>query len=393
MEEMVQLEQQFRVGELVWAKFSNYPYWPGYIKKILDNNTFEVYYFGDDEKSVEPKDKLKKWREYFDEAIKGNIEDDNYLFSLGVAMMVQERDQRVRNHKQFISNVTPEQKKEIIDEMKEFLLFSKNGNAKNILLRRGKKKPAITTKDLLKDIKPLKEQIDKSFSELKKILEKYNNSFKDDSYKMLGRKTSLALSTANMSLKKYNKKYQEIIEPFKGSIFEQLDTEEPSKLITPLSEYLKKLKKQKLSRNCLNFYEIHNLFLEIFRNIFGIELENSVEEFYIYLRKNQNIPVGKKRLYNEKISNESKRMFYRNLMTKFISSIYFYIPNDFIEGFVGYIETYCWNNNNSKLNDDYINIIEKVVNEIMKNNQERNQWNIIKKGRCNGEITTVYSLI
>ena len=133
--------------------------------------------------------------------------------------------------------------------------------------------------------------------------------------------------------------------------------------------------------------------MEIFRNIFGIELENSVEEFYIYLRKNQNIPVGKKRLYNEKISNESKRMFYRNLLTKFISSIYFYIPNDFIEGFVGYIETYCWNNNNSKLNDDYINKIEKVVNEIMKNNQERNQWNIIKKGRCNGEITTVYSLI
>jgi hypothetical protein len=151
------------VGELVWAKFSNYPYWPGYIKKILDNNTFEVYYFGDDEKSVEPKDKLKKWREYFDEAIKGNIEDDNYLFSLGVAMMVQERDQRVRNHKQFINNVTPVQKKEIIDEMKEFLLFSKNGNAKNILLRRGKKKPTLTTKDLLKDIKPMKDQIDKSF--------------------------------------------------------------------------------------------------------------------------------------------------------------------------------------------------------------------------------------
>ena len=393
MEEMVQLEQQFRVGELVWAKFSNYPYWPGYIKKILDNNTFEVYYFGDDEKSVEPKDKLKKWREYFDEAIKGNIEDDNYLFSLGVAMMVQERDQRVRNHKQFISNVTPEQKKEIIDEMKEFLLFSKNGNAKNILLRRGKKKPSIATKDLLKDIKPMKDQIDKSFSELKKILEKYNNTIKYANNKMLGRKTSLALSTANMSLRKYNKKYQEIIEPFKGSIFDKLDTQEPSKIITPLSDYLKKLKKLKLSRNCLSYYEIHNLFIDLFRNLFGVEINISVEEFYIYLRKNQNIPIGKKRLYNEKLSNESKRNFYRNLLVKFISSIYFYIPNDFIEGMVGYIETYCWNTNNSKLNDDYINIIEKVVNTIMQNNRERNQWNVIKKGRCNGEITTVYALV
>lgn len=390
---MVQLEQQFRVGELVWAKFSNYPYWPGYIKKILDNNTFEVYYFGDDEKSIEQKDKLKKWREYFDEAIKGNIEDDNYLFSLGVAMMVQERDQRVRNHKQFINNVTPEQKKEIIDEMKEFLLFSKNGNAKNILLRRGKKKPAITTKDLLKDIKPMKEQIDKSFSELKKILDKYNNTIKEDNNKMIGRKTSLALSTANMSLRKYNKKYQEIIEPFKKNIFDNLNTEEPSKLITPLSEYLKKLKKQKLSRNCLNFYEIHNLFIDIFRKIFGLEINISVEEFYIYLRKNQNIPIGKRRIYNEKLFNDSKRMFYRNLLVKFISSIYFYIPNELIEILVGYIETYSWNYNNSKLNDDYINIIEKVVNEIMENNKERNQWNIIKKGRCNGEIITTYTLV
>ena len=390
---MVQLEQQFRVGELVWAKFSNYPYWPGYIKKILDNNTFEVYYFGDDEKSIEQKDKLKKWREYFDEAIKGNIEDDNYLFSLGVAMMVQERDQRVRNHKQFINNVTPEQKKEIIDEMKEFLLFSKNGNAKNILLRRGKKKPAITTKDLLKDIKPMKDQIDKSFSELKKILDKYNNTMKEDTHKLLGRKTSLALSTANMSLRKYNKKYQEIIEPFKKNIFDNLNTEEPSKLITPLSEYLKKLKKQKLSRNCLNFYEIHNLFIDIFRNIFGLEINISVEEFYIYLRKNQNIPIGKRRIYNEKLFNDSKRMFYRNLLVKFISSIYFYIPNELIEILVGYIETFCWNNNNCKLNDDYINIIEKVVNEIMENNKERNQWNIIKKGRCNGEIITTYTLV
>ena len=390
---MVQLETQFRAGELVWAKFSNYPYWPGYIKKILDNNTFEVYYFGDDEKSIEQKDKLKKWREYFDEAIKGNIEDDNYLFSLGVAMMVQEKDQRVRNHKQFINNVTPEQKREIIDEMKEFLLFSKNGNAKNILLRRGKKKPTITTKDLLKDIKPMKDQIDKSFSELKKILDKYNNTMKEDTHKLLGRKTSLALSTANMSLRKYNKKYQEIIEPFKKNIFDNLDTEEPSKLITPLGEYLKKLKKQKLSRNCLNFYEIHNLFIDIFRNIFGLEINISVEEFYIYLRKNQNIPVGKKRIYNEKLFNDSKRMFYRTLLSNFISSIYFYIPNELIDILVGHIETYCWNSNNSKLNDDYINIIEKVVNEIMENNKERNQWNIIKKGRCNGEIITTYTLV
>ena len=355
---MVQLEQQFRAGELVWAKFSNYPYWPGYIKKILDNNTFEVYYFGDDEKSIEPKDKLKKWREYFDEAIKGNIDDENYLFSLGVAMMVQERDQRVRNHKQFINNVTPEQRKEIIDEMKEFLLFSKNGNAKNILLRRGKKKPTLTTKDLFKEIKPLKDQVDKAANELKKILEKYKDTF-HDTKKLLGRKTSLALSTADTSLKKYKKKYQEIIEPFKSCVFDKYDTEEPSQLISPLGDYLKKLKKQKLSRNCLSYYEIYNLLMDILINVFGYEPKLSLEEFYIYIRKNQYISVGKKHLHNEKISIDSKRIFYRNLINKLISSIYFYIPSDFIDRLVGYIETCCWTYNSSKLNDEYINIVER----------------------------------
>ena len=392
MEEMVQLEQQFRAGELVWAKFSNYPYWPGYIKKILDNNTFEVFYFGDDEKSIEPKDKLKKWREYFDEAIKGNIEDENYLFSLGVAMMVQEKDQRVRNHKQFINNVTPEQRKEIIEEMKEFLLFSKNGNAKNILLRRGKKKPTLTSKDFLKDIKPLKDQLEKSCNELKKILDKYKDTFKN-TQKLLGRKTSMALSNANISLKKYKTKYQEIIEPFKSSIFDKYDTEEPSQLISPLGDYLKKLKRQKLSRNCLSYYEIHNLFMDVLVNVFGYQPKLTVEEFYIYIRKNQYISVGKKHLYNEKISIESKRVFYRNLINKFISSIYFYIPSDFIDRLVGYLETTCWNYNESKLNDEYINFIEKVINEIMNNNKERNQWNMIKKGKCNGETKTVYTLI
>lgn len=392
MEEMVQLEQQFRAGELVWAKFSNYPYWPGYIKKILDNNTFEVYYFGDDEKSIEPKDKLKKWREYFDEAIKGNIDDENYLFSLGVAMMVQERDQRVRNHKQFINNVTPEQRKEIIDEMKEFLLFSKNGNAKNILLRRGKKKPTLTTKDLFKEIKPLKDQVDKAANELKKILEKYKDTF-HDTKKLLGRKTSLALSTADTSLKKYKKKYQEIIEPFKSCVFDKYDTEEPSQLISPLGDYLKKLKKQKLSRNCLSYYEIYNLLMDILINVFGYEPKLSLEEFYIYIRKNQYISVGKKHLHNEKISIDSKRIFYRNLINKLISSIYFYIPSDFIDRLVGYIETCCWTYNGSKLNDEYINIVERVINEIMNNNKERNEYNIIKKGKCNGETKTIYTLI
>ena len=78
-------------------------------------------------------------------------------------------------------------------------------------MRRGKKKPTLTSKDFLKDIKPLKDQLEKSCNELKKILDKYKDTFKN-TQKLLGRKTSMALSNANISLKKYKTKYQEIIE-------------------------------------------------------------------------------------------------------------------------------------------------------------------------------------
>ena len=143
----------------------------------------------------------------------------------------------------------------------------------------------------------------------------------------------------------------------------------------------------------MSYYEIYNLLMNIFINVFGYEPKLSVEEFYIYIRKNQNIHIGKKHIYNEKISSESKRVFYRNLINKLISSIYYYLPNDFLDRLVGYIETCCWTSNNLKLNDDYINTVEKVLNEIMDNNKERNQYNIIKKGNCNGEIKTVYTLV
>ena len=105
------------------------------------------------------------------------------------------------------------------------------------------------------------------------------------------------------------------------------------------------------------------------------------------------ISVGKKHLHNEKISIDSKRVFYRNLINKLISSIYFYIPSDFIDRLVGYIETCCWTYNSSKFNDEYINIVEKVINEIMNNNKERNKYNKIKKGKCNGETKSIYTLI
>ena len=101
----------------------------------------------------------------------------------------------------------------------------------------------------------------------------------------------------------------------------------------------------------------------------------------------------KKHLHNEKLAIDSKRIFYRNLINKLISSIYFYLPSDFIDRFVGYIETSCWSLNSSKLNDEYINIVEKVINEIMNFNKERNQWNMVKKGKCNGETKTVYTLV
>lgn len=40
------MTKKYSLGTLVWAKVDGYPWWPGIIKSI-EENTYEVLFFGD----------------------------------------------------------------------------------------------------------------------------------------------------------------------------------------------------------------------------------------------------------------------------------------------------------------------------------------------------------
>lgn len=54
-------EISFEKGEVVLAKLSGFPWWPGYIKDIKKNGKYEVYYLSDFTKSYLPKSRIRKW--------------------------------------------------------------------------------------------------------------------------------------------------------------------------------------------------------------------------------------------------------------------------------------------------------------------------------------------
>lgn len=54
-------ELQFEIGEVVFAKLTGFPWWPGYIKDIKKNGKFEVYYLSDFTKSYLPMTRIRKY--------------------------------------------------------------------------------------------------------------------------------------------------------------------------------------------------------------------------------------------------------------------------------------------------------------------------------------------
>lgn len=113
---------KFKQNELVWAKFDDYPWWPGVIKREVPPSQFEILFCGDDAKALIPKKFIAKWEKNFDQ-LTSKIEDKDLLFSVGIALKLQEGIFDFKDHVEFITNSN---KEEIVKEMIEFLNFNQN---------------------------------------------------------------------------------------------------------------------------------------------------------------------------------------------------------------------------------------------------------------------------
>ena len=106
---------KFKQNELVWAKFDDYPWWPGVIKREVPPSQFEILFCGDDAKALIPKKYIAKWENNFDQ-LTSKIEDKDLLFSVGIALKLQEGIFDFKDHVEFITNSNKEEiVKEIVD--------------------------------------------------------------------------------------------------------------------------------------------------------------------------------------------------------------------------------------------------------------------------------------
>ncbi len=56
------MEEDFELDEVVWAKISGYPWWPGYVQSKTDNDQYEVVFFGDFSRAFLTKTKIRKYQ-------------------------------------------------------------------------------------------------------------------------------------------------------------------------------------------------------------------------------------------------------------------------------------------------------------------------------------------
>jgi len=79
--------ENFNVGEVVWAKIRGYPWWPGYIKGIEDDNKEKKYivqFIGDNTFSNIPKKQLAKFEKEYD--VHSNTKKKDLKESIKIAL-------------------------------------------------------------------------------------------------------------------------------------------------------------------------------------------------------------------------------------------------------------------------------------------------------------------
>ena len=79
--------ENFNVGEVVWAKIRGYPWWPGYIRGIEDDNKekkFVVQFIGDNTFSNIPKKQLGKFEKEYE--IHSNTKKKDLKESIKIAL-------------------------------------------------------------------------------------------------------------------------------------------------------------------------------------------------------------------------------------------------------------------------------------------------------------------
>lgn len=398
---------KFKLNELVWAKYDLYPWWPAVIKKEVDDHSYEILFCGDDAKAIIPKKQLAKWEKNFD-IFTSKIQDKDLLFSIGIALKLQEGIFDFKDHVDFIRKSN---KDEIVTEMVEFLNFNqsqidnlskpKNNNtflkrkraldSDNLLSSNKQPKRSVSLFDnVLRSLSTHVDELKKSFAiitELKgRISSKLSKCSKDtvvihpDNISSLS--NLLTLTSSN------DKNYNELISPYLKCFQFKTKRNDPSSLYSNILNIKNCYNKESYDNEIRKYEKIYKLYCDILSNlkykeVQGRDVNNNLPslEIFIDCMKNNKHVMYQGFMFNKidltnKYTKFQLRKKVRDGLKEILFSMFDYIEITFIDVLVGGLDTLCFKMD-KQVTSDYlynINAVMNVLNAfILKNKNEMMQ--------------------
>ena len=384
---------KFKLNELVWAKYDLYPWWPAVIKRESDEHSYEILFCGDDAKAIIPKKQIAKWEKNFD-IFTSKIQDKDLLFSIGIALKLQEGIFDFKDHVDFIRKSN---KDEIVTEMVEFLNFnqsqidnlSKPKNSNTFLKRKraldsdllsSNKQPKRSVSlfdNVLRSLSTHVDELKKSFSiinELKgRISSKLSKCSKDtvvihpDNISSL---SNLLTLTSNN-----DKNDNELISPYLKCFQFKTKRNDPSSLYTNILNIKNCYNKERYDNEIRKYEKIHLLYCDILSNLKYKEVQGrdvnanlpSLEIFIDCMKNNKHVMYQGFMFNRIELTNKYTKFHLRKKvrdgMKEILFSMFNYIEMSFIDVMVGGIDTLCFKMD-KQVTSEYIYNINAVMNVI-----------------------------
>lgn len=391
---------KFKLNELVWAKYDLYPWWPAVIKKEVDEQSYEILFCGDDAKAVIPKKQIAKWEKNFD-VFTSKIQDKDLLFSIGIALKLQEGIFDFKDHVEFIRKSN---KEEIVNEMVEFLNFnqsqidnlrkpknnntflkrkraldSDNNNLQSITSNKQPKRSASLFDNVIRSLSSHVEELTKSFSiinELKgRISSKLSKCNKETT--VIHPDNISSLSNLLTLTSNNNKNYNELISPYLKCFQFKTKRNDPSSLYTNILNIKTYYNKESYESEIHKYEPIHSLYCNILLGIKYKEVQikddkinknlPSLEVFIDSMKNNKHI-IYQGFMFNRieltnKYTKFQLRKKVREGLKETMQSIFNYIDISFIDVMTGGLDTLCFKMD-KQITNEYLYNINAIMNVI-----------------------------
>ena len=412
-------KSKFSLFEVVWAKFNDCPYWPGWIGNIKNNNIYEIFYFGEDTKSELDQKSILKWSN-FDKLTENiteiNEENKNLLFAISIALAAGEEEMNILEHKEYVKNCSEYEKEKRIKDCFEFLNYNK-GSQKNVQNKQIDENKEIIEKNDKKKEKKNKNEFIEHKRERNEIDQNKLDEICTKKGKDINKYCQEIYSACEKIKKKINSKskinYEEIICSLNNSIEYSSDlvNNDYSTILSSFEDCLKegfnldleKINKEKVTENTLELvkkYEdiekkndyllpFYHIFINFINNVYKHCTNLTFIDFTFVIKKGGRIYINNIQCTNEEIIHKkTKRNAIIENLNKILEIFYQKIPSEYLCSIAKLYENFIYQISYGDIDNKYKKYCNLLCNEIKKfANENSNNSNLE-----NVEVEKIYDL-